>query len=158
MPELPDITIYVEALRSHLIGHPLERVRIGSPFVVRSVDPPVNTLDGTLVRTVDAIGKRIVIGCNDELFAVIHLMIAGRLRWRDRHAALPKRNGLAAFDFDHGTVVFTEASKKRRASLHVVRGREEVGQFDRGGIDVLACEVATFKQRLTTENHTLKRR
>ena len=157
MPELPDITVYVEALRSHIIGHPLERIRIGSPFLVRSVDPPVNSLHGMQVLGVDALGKRIVIACEDDFFVVIHLMIAGRLRWRARHAALPKRTGLAAFDFDHGTVVFTEASRKRRASLHVVRGGESLTQFDRGGIDVFACDVATFRRRLTEENHTLKR-
>ena len=157
MPELPDITIYVEALRSHIIGRTIERVRIASPFLVRSVDPPVNALDGTRVREVDNIGKRIVMACDDGLFAVIHLMIAGRLRWCDRRANIPKRNGLAAFDFGHGTVLFTEASKKRRASLYIVQGAEALAQFDRGGIDVLACDLAMFGKRLTDENHTLKR-
>ncbi len=157
MAELPDITVYVEALRSHIVEHAIERVRIASPFLVRSVDPPVNALDGKRVRGVSNIGKRIVIACDDGLFAVIHLMIAGRLRWRDHHATLPKRNGLAALDFDHGTVIFTEASKKRRASLYVVQGVEALAQFDRGGIDVLACDLKTFKMRLIEENHTLKR-
>ncbi len=157
MPELPDITVYVEALRSHIVGHTIERVRIASPFLVRSVDPPVRALEGRRILGASNIGKRIVIECDDQLFAVIHLMIAGRLRWRDHHATLPKRNGLAAFDFDHGTVIFTEASKKRRASLCVVQGVEALTQFDRGGIDVLACDLATFQKRLTDENHTLKR-
>lgn len=157
MPELPDITVYVEALHSHIVGHTIERVRIASPFLVRSVDPPVSALAGRRVCGVSNIGKRIVIAGDDELFAVIHLMIAGRLRWRDRHATLPKRNGLAAFDFDHGTVLFTEASKKRRASLYIVKGIEALAQFDRGGIDVLACDLETFRKRLTDENHTLKR-
>ena len=157
MPELPDITVYVQALESHIVGHTLERIRVASPFLVRSVDPPVSALDGTRVEGVDRIGKRIVIACEGELFAVVHLMIAGRLRWRDRHAPLPKRNGLAAFDFTVGTVLFTEASKKRRASLHVVAGSDALAEFDRGGIDVFACDRERFRECLTRENHTLKR-
>ncbi len=157
MPELPDVVVYVEALAARIVDHRLQRVRIGNPFLVRSVDPPVSSLDGTTVTGVERLGKRIVIACDTDLFAVVHLMVAGRLRWRHGTAAIPKRNGVAAFDFDNGTVLFTEASKKRRASLHVVRGRDQLVAFDRGGLETLACDLATFRERLTNENHTLKR-
>ena len=140
MPELPDIVVYCEALESRILGTTLTRIRISSPFLVRSVDPPVDALHGQRVVSVSHIGKRIVLGCANHLFAVIHLMIAGRLRWRKPTAPIPKRNGVAAFDFEAGTVLFTEASKKRRASLHVVRGAEALAEFDRGGADVFAID------------------
>ena len=128
MPELPDITIYVERLAATVVGHALVGVRVPSPFVVRTFDPPVTALVGRVVRGVARLGKRLVLRFDDELSAVIHLMIAGRLRWKPPGAALPGKLGLAAFDFAHGTLSFTEASKQKRASLHVVRGAERVGQ------------------------------
>ena len=157
MPELPDITVYAEALERHLLGRTLERVRIIKPFVLRSFDPPIGEAAGLKVRSVGRIGKRLSIGLDRELFIVIHLMIAGRLRWLAAGAKSPGRIGLAAFDFPNGTLVLTEAGSKRRASITLVRGSEAVARMDKGGLDVLDINLTEFAQRLKLENHTLKR-
>lgn len=157
MPELPEVTIYVEALKRHVAGQPLERIRIASPSLLRTVDPPVTTLEGQRIRDVWRLGKRIVWAFDDDLFAVFHLMIAGRLRWKKRGAAVPRRLGHAAFDFPNGTVLLTEAGTKKRASLHVVRGTADLASHDRGGIEPLDADAATFNAALLRENRTLKR-
>ena len=157
MPELPDVAVYVESLERVVGGQPLERARIASPFLLRSVDPPVSAVEGRAVHGARRIGKRIVLELEDELFLVFHLMIAGRLRWRERGVAIPVRRGLAAFDFPIGTLLLTEEGTKKRASLHVVRGEAQLASHDRGGLDVLAADLAAFRQPLLRENHTLKR-
>ena len=156
MPELPDVVVYIEALERRLIGRRLEGVRLLSPFVLRSVEPPPGALDGRRVLAIRRMGKRIVLGFEDDLFLVIHLMIAGRLRWGAPGAGAPGRIGLAAFDFEEGTLLLTEAGSKRRASLHVVAGSSLRG-FERGGLEPLETDVAGFAERLRSENHTLKR-
>jgi formamidopyrimidine-DNA glycosylase len=157
MPELPDVVVYVEALEQRILGRPLERVRIASPFVLRSVDPPVREAEGRRVVAVRRLGKRIVLALEGGLFVVIHLMIAGRLRWRPPGAKTPGRIGLAAFDFPGGTLLLTEAGSKRRASLHLVRGEAALAEFDRGGLEPLETSLAGFRDRLVSESHTLKR-
>ena len=157
MPELPDVVIYCEALERRVQGQPLERIRVASPFVLRSVAPPLAELEGRAVAAVKRVGKRIAIALEGELFLVIHLMIAGRLRWRERGAKIPGRRGLAAFDFPGGTVLLTEEGTKKRASLHTARGAAALAEHDRGGLEVLDAEPAAFAARLRSENHTLKR-
>lgn len=157
MPELPDITAYLEALEERVLGAKLERLRIASPFLLRSVDPPPRELEGRVVRGLRRLGKRIAIELEDERFLVLHLMIAGRLRWKPADAALPGKLGLAAFDFSSGTLILTEAGTKRRASLHLVRGRDKLAEHDPGGLDVLSASRDAFERALTAENHTLKR-
>ena len=157
MPELPDIVVYCERLAARLVGQPLVRVRLASPFVLRTVDPPLGAAHDRLVHEVRRLGKRIVVGLEDDLFLVIHLMIAGRLRWDAPRAAVPRRVGLAAFDFPAGTLLLTEASSKKRASLHVVRGAAALASFDRGGLEVLDADLAAFRAALRRERHTLKR-
>jgi len=157
MPELPDVTVYIERLRALIGAQRLEQVRLASPFVVRSVDPPIRELAGKRVVGVRRIGKRIALGLEDELFCVLHLMIAGRLHWKGRGAKIPGRVGLAAFDFNPGTILFTEASSKKRASIHLVRGAASLSQFDRGGLEVLDADLTAFREALNRENHTLKR-
>jgi formamidopyrimidine-DNA glycosylase len=157
MPELPDVTVYVERLVPRIVGHRLEHVRLASPFVLRSVEPPPAAAVGRMVRGVRRLGKRIVLAFEDDLFLVLHLMIAGRLHWKRRAAAVPPRRGLAAFDFSSGTLLLTEAGSRRRASLHVVRGEAAVADFDQGGLEVLEAELADFRAALTRERHTLKR-
>jgi len=157
MPELPDITAYIEALESRIVGQPLERVRIPKPFLLRSVDPPIGAANGKRVIGIRRMGKRIVLELEDDLFLVIHLMIAGRLRWVPAGAKVPGKLGLAAFDFPNGTLILTEAGSKRRASLWLVRGEKSLAQFDRGGLEVLDADIEQFTERLTRENHTLKR-
>jgi formamidopyrimidine-DNA glycosylase len=157
MPELPDVTVYVERLRALTVGRPLEAIRIASPFVLRTVSPSPGELRGADIVSVERLGKRIVVGVSGERFAVIHLMIAGRLRWKARGERLPAKVGLAAFDFPNGTLVFTEASPKKRASLHLVAGRAGLAEFDRGGLDVFAASAAEFGERLRSERHTIKR-
>ena len=159
MPELPDVVLYIEALEHRIVGQPLDGYAILSPFVLRTVDPPLDTAVGRVVRGVSRLGKRIVLAFDDEVFVVIHLMIAGRFRWFDAGARMkvPARISLAAFTFPSGTLVFTEAGSKRRASVHVVRGRAALAQFDRGGLEVLEASREQFAERLTRENHTLKR-
>jgi formamidopyrimidine-DNA glycosylase len=157
MPELPDIAAYIGALETRIVGQPLERTRLASPFLLRTVQPPLARVDGRKVRELRRIGKRITIGLEDDLWLVLHLMIAGRLHWRAAGAKLAGRQSLAAFDFPHGSLVLTEAGSKRRASLHVVSGEEDLRSFDAGGIDVFAADVDSFRAALTAENHTLKR-
>jgi formamidopyrimidine-DNA glycosylase len=157
VPELPDIRIYIESLESRILGKRLERVRIPGPSLLRTVDPPVDAAEGRRVESLRRIGKRIAIGLDAEIFLVIHLMIAGRLRWRARGAALARRGGLAAFDFESGTLLLVEAGTKRRATLHVVRGEAALAEHDPGGLEVLSCDLASFGARIRAENHTLKR-
>jgi formamidopyrimidine-DNA glycosylase len=157
MPELPDVTVYVELIAAKTIGRKIERVRIASPFVVRSVDPPVRDVEGKMVREIRRIGKRIAIGLDDDLWIVIHLMIAGHFRWLKPGAKIPGRLGLAAFDFENGTLVLTEAGTQRRASITVVRGEGSLADIDRGGVEPLEVDEKTFAEQLARENHTLKR-
>ncbi len=157
MPELPDIAIYIEALEERFTGQTIEAVRVASPFLVRSYDPPLSAVKGQVVRGFRRLGKRIVWELDDELFLVLHLMVAGRLKLRPRGATVPKRLGLCAWDFPHQTLLLTEASKKKRASLHVVRGERGLADLDPGGIDVMTCTLEAFSAALTEENHTLKR-
>lgn len=157
MPELPDVTVYVECIAAKTSGRKIERVRIASPFVVRSVDPPLYEIEEKSVREVRRIGKRIAIGLDDDLWIVIHLMIAGRFRWLKPGGKIPGRLGLAAFDFDNGSLILTEAGTQRRASITVVRGEAALAEIDRGGAEPLEIDEATFAGRLRRENHTLKR-
>ena len=157
MPELPDITVYVERLRALVAGRTLERVQLLSPFLLRTVDPPIAEAHGKTVTGARSIGKRVVLELEDEFYLVIHLMIAGRLRWKKTTAKLGKKMGLARFEFAHGALHLTEASKKKRASLHVVRGETNLRPFDRGGLDVLASSPEDYQAALMRENHTLKR-
>ena len=157
MPELPDVAIYIESLDRHITGARLEDIRVFNPFLLRTVEPPIAAAKGKRVRGSHRIGKRIVIGLEDDLFLVIHLMIARRLRWRKPGAKQPGKQGLAAFDFADGTVMFTEAASKKRASLHVVQGETALAEHNPGGVEPLDCDLAAFAQALTSENHTLKR-
>ncbi len=157
MPELPDITVYVEALEARLVGHVLERVRLNNPFLLRTFDPALQMIDGKRVRTLERLGKRIAIGLEDELWLVLHLMIAGRLHWKKPGARLAGKNCLAAFDFATGTLILTEGGSKRRASLHLVRGTAAFKKLDPGGIDVFSARLDEFEHMLRQENHTLKR-
>lgn len=157
MPELPDVAIYVERLTALTVGRPLEGLRVASPFVLRTVSPSPRELLGAPVVGIKRLGKRIVLALAEERFAVIHLMVAGRLRWKERLAKVPGKIGLAAFDFPNGTLIFTEASPKKRASLHLVAGRAALAEFDRGGLDVLGATLAQFAERLRSERHTVKR-
>jgi formamidopyrimidine-DNA glycosylase len=157
VPELPDIEVYVDHLRRRIVARPLEGLRIASPFLVRSFEPPVREAQGRGVLGVRRMGKRIVFDLEDDLHLVLHLMIAGRLRWRPRGAKVPGKVGLAAFDFPTGTLVLTEASSKKRASLHLVRGQDAVRALDPGGIEPLECDVPAFAAALRRENHTVKR-
>jgi len=157
MPELPDVTVYVERIEAKLIGREIQRVRIVSPFVLRSVDPPIQEVEGRRVREVRRIGKRIAIGLDGDLWIVIHLMIAGRFRWLKPAAKIPGRLGLAAFDFDNGSLILTEAGTQRRASITLVRGEAALAEIDRGGAEPLEIDRNEFAARLTSENHTLKR-
>jgi len=157
MPELPDITAYLTALESRIVGQPLEKVRLGSPFLLRTADPPLADVYGKLVRELRRVGKRIAIGVDGDLWVVLHLMIAGRLHWRPAGAKLAGRKSLAAFDFPNGSLVLTEAGTKHRASLHVVRGEEGLEVMDAGGMDVFAADVDAFRAVLMSENRTLKR-
>lgn len=156
MPELPDLTVYLDALRERILGRRLEGVRLQSAFVVRTVTQPVS-LVGLEVTHLDLIGKRIVFEFTGERFMVVHLMIAGRFQWKDSSVPPKTRIVLATFAFPNGTLVLTEASPKKRASIHVVEGRDNLREFDRGGLDVLAADLNAFSTRLTSENHTLKR-
>jgi formamidopyrimidine-DNA glycosylase len=157
VPELPDVTVYVERLRALTVGQPLEGIRIASVFVLRSVSPAPRELVGAVVERVERMGKRIVIGVAGDRYVVIHLMIAGRLRWKQRGDKVPNKVGLAAFDFPNGSLIFTEASPKKRASIHIVAGRAALADFDRGGLDVFAASPKQFADRLRSERHTVKR-
>jgi len=157
MPELPDISAYLSALEERIVGQPLEHVRIASAFLLRTAQPPVTDAEGHRVRELRRIGKRIAVGLDNDVWLVLHLMIAGRLHWRPRGAKLAGRNNLAAFDFPIGSLVLTEAGTKRRASLHVLKGEQALQSADPGGIDVFASDAAQFRAALTLENRTLKR-
>ena len=157
MPELPDISAYISALEPRIVGQPMEKIRLASPFLLRTAQPPVSEAEGRVVRQLRRIGKRIAIGVEGDLWLVLHLMIAGRLHWRAPGAKLAGRQSLAAFDFPAGSLVLTEAGSKHRASLHVVRGEEGLQSTDAGGIDVFAATLDSFREALTAENRTLKR-
>ncbi|HZM28021.1 MAG TPA: DNA-formamidopyrimidine glycosylase family protein [Gemmatimonadales bacterium] len=157
MPELPDVVVYLEALETRIVGKVLERIRLFSPFVLRSVDPPIAEASGRRVLGLRRIGKRLVWALEGDLFLVIHLMIAGRLRWRPAGAKPPGRIGLAAFDFPDGTLILTEAGSKRRASINLLKGETALAQLDRGGLEPLDASGDAFRERLLSENHTLKR-
>ena len=158
MPELPDVSAYLAALEPRVVGQPLTGIRIASPFLLRSVDPPLREAFGKRVVGLRRVGKRIVLELQDAIFIVIHLMIAGRLHWKDAPAArIPGKIGLAAFDFPTGTLLFTEAGTKKRAALHLVRGEEALGAHDAGGIDPLTADLTAFRDALTRESHTVKR-
>lgn len=157
MPELPDITAYIRALEKRIVGQPIERVRLGSPFLLRTVKPPIASVDGRVVQRLRRIGKRIAIGLEGDLWVVLHLMIAGRLHWKKRDVKLGGRQSLAAFDFPDGSLVLTEAGGKRRASLHLILGEGNLTSLDAGGIDVFSADLDAFRSVMTAENHTLKR-
>jgi formamidopyrimidine-DNA glycosylase len=157
MPELPDISAYLRALETRIVGQPILRVRLASPFLLRTVQPALSDVEGRKVRELRRIGKRIAIGVDGDLWLVLHLMIAGRLHWRAPEAKLAGRQNLAAFDFPNGSLVLTEAGSKRRASLHVLAGEEGLRSIDPGGVDVFAIDLAAFRAALTVENRTLKR-
>jgi formamidopyrimidine-DNA glycosylase len=157
MPELPDIAAYITALEPRIVGQPLERVRLASAFLLRTAQPPLADVEGRVVSELRRVGKRIAIGLENDLWLVLHLMIAGRFHWRTPEAKLAGRQTLAAFDFPNGSLVLTEAGSKRRASLHIVLGEETLRSFDAGGIDVFSSDLDSFRAALTTENHTLKR-
>lgn len=157
MPELPEVTVYVEALERRILGATLERVRLHSPSLLKTFDPPISQVEGRSVRSVARLAKRIIWALDDELFLVFHLMITGRLRWRKRGVAVPKKAGHAAFDFADGTVLLTEAGTAKRASLHLVRGATALAAFERGGIDPLEASAEEFRAALLRENRSLKR-
>jgi formamidopyrimidine-DNA glycosylase len=157
MPELPDITAYLVALEPRIVGKRLDRVRLGTPFLLRTAVPPLTDAEGRTVHGLRRIGKRIAIGLDGDLWLVLHLMIAGRLHWRAPEAKLSGKNMLAAFDFADGSLILTEAGAKHRASLHVIKGAENLSAFDAGGVDVFASDLAAFRAALTAQNHTIKR-
>jgi formamidopyrimidine-DNA glycosylase len=157
VPELPDVTVYIDALRPRILGQEIRGARALNPFVLRTVAPPLSAAVGRRVRSISRLGKRIVIGADDALYIVIHLMIAGRLRWREGGKTIGGKLAQAAFDFEGGTLYLTEAGSKRRASLHVVEGAAALAQFDRGGLEVLDADLGDFAARLRSENHTIKR-
>jgi formamidopyrimidine-DNA glycosylase len=158
VPELPDVVVYLEALAPRVLGRRLERFRLGNPFVVRTIEPPPAAFEGRRITGLRRMGKRLVFQFEGELFLVLHLMIAGRLRWRDEpHAAIPGKVGLAAFDFPNGTLLLTEQGSKRQASIHLLGAADGLSEFERGGLEVLESTLPDFAERLTRENHTLKR-
>lgn len=157
MPELPDIVVYIEALEKRILGEPLQHVRLASPFLLRSVSPPIRDVEGKTVRQLRRIGKRIAIGLDGDLWLVLHLMIAGRLHWRPPGAKVSRPRGLAGFDFPNGSLVWTEAGTKKRASLHVVSGEAGLRAHDPGGLEILEADLEQFTKVLTASNHTLKR-
>jgi len=157
VPELPDVVVYLDALAPRVVGSTLERIRLSSPFVVRSVEPPLTHAFGTRVEGLRRIGKRIVFVLSGDLFLVIHLMIAGRFRWKDRGAKVPGKLGLAAFDFTRGTLLLTEASTRKRAAIHLVRGESALAAFGAGGLEVLDAGLDAFRAALGRERHTIKR-
>ena len=157
MPELPDIAAYLTALEPRIAGQPLQHIRVASPFLLRTVQPPLAGAEGRVVQEIRRIGKRIAMGVEGDLWLVLHLMIAGRLHWRAAAAKLAGRQSLAVFDFPNGSLVLTEAGSKHRASLHVVSGEDNLRSFDAGGIDIFSADLSSFRAALTAENHTLKR-
>jgi formamidopyrimidine-DNA glycosylase len=157
MPELPDVTLYLEALERRILDRPLERVRLASPFLLRTVDPPLAAAHGRHVRRLRRLGKRIALGLDDDLWLVLHLMIKGRLHWREAGVKLAGRHALAAFDFPHGSLTLTEFGPKKRASLHLVQGKDALAAHDPGGLEPLAIDLPAFRAALVRESHTLKR-
>ena len=157
MPELPDVTVYVEAISARVLHRPLEGVRLANPFLLRTAEPPISAAQGRRVEEVRRQGKRIVLALEGGLFLALHLMIAGRLHWKEREARPAGKAGLAAFDFPEGTLTLTEAGTKRRAALHLLQGEEALGLLDRGGLEVLDASLDAFREALARENHTLKR-
>jgi formamidopyrimidine-DNA glycosylase len=158
MPELPDVTVYVERVGERVLGQTLERVRLASPFLLRSVEPPLAAVNGKRVLGLERLGKRIVFALEDDYFLVLHLMVAGRLKWPGAQAVkIPGKVGLAAFDFTSGTLILTEASTKKRASLYVVRGRAALAEHDRGGLEPIGATKRAFREVIQRENHTIKR-
>lgn len=157
MPELPDVTVYMEALEQRIMGHVLKKATIAGPFFLRTANPPLESLHGRTAIALRRLGKRIAIGFDNDVWLVLHLMIAGRLHWKQRPVAPDGRRTLAAFEFDSGTLTVTEAGTRKRASLHLVSGKTELAQLDPGGIDVFSVSMEQFRSTLTTENHTLKR-
>jgi formamidopyrimidine-DNA glycosylase len=157
MPELPDIAAYIHALEVRIVGQPLERVRIANVFLLRTTDPPISAIEGHVVTQINRVGKRIAIGVEGDFWLVLHLMIAGRLHWRPAGATIAGRGTLAAFDFPNGSLVLTEAGKKRRASMLLLRGENALATIDPGGIDIYSADLASFRAVLARENHTLKR-
>lgn len=157
MPELPDILLYLHALRPRVVGQPIERIRLVSPFLLRSVTPPMQAAETRRVTALRRLGKRVVFELEGDLFLAFHLMIAGRFRWRDRHAPVPAKIGLAALDFPNGTLVLTEAGTQKRASLYVIEGEESLARHNPGGLEVLEASLDAFVATLVRENHTLKR-
>jgi formamidopyrimidine-DNA glycosylase len=157
MPELPDITLYIEALESRLLNQPLDKIRLTSPFLLRTFEPPISSAEGKRVVGFQRIGKRIVFELDDELFLVFHLMITGRFHWKKRGIAVPRKYGHAAFDFPMATLLLTEMGTKKRASLHLVQGRDRLLDHDPGGLEIFAADLDSFRAALIRENHTLKR-
>ena len=157
MPELPEVTLYLHALRPRVLGERIERLRIRSPSLLKTFDPPASEVHGKVVETLSRLGKRIVLGLEDDIFVVVHLMIAGRFQWRDAGVVIPRKRGHAAFDFRHGSLLLTEASSHKRASLHVVRGQGALGKHDPGGIEPLDATPEAFAAAIRRENRTLKR-
>jgi formamidopyrimidine-DNA glycosylase len=157
MPELPDIAAYIRALEPRIVGQPIQQVRLASPFLVRTAQPPVSSVEGRIVRELRRIGKRIAIGVESDLWLVLHLMIAGRLHWRPPGAQVSGRKSLAAFDFPNGSLVLTEAGTKHRASLHLLGGEASLSSIDPGGIDIFTSNLSSFRDAMTSENRTLKR-
>jgi formamidopyrimidine-DNA glycosylase len=157
LPEIPDLEAYISALCPRILGQELTRVRLGNPFLLRSVEPPLSAVEGRRVIELERLGKRLVIALEDDLYLVLHLMIAGRLHWKPLAAAIPRRLGLAAFDFPTGTLLLTEAGSKRRASLHLVRGREALMATDPGGLEVMTADIQAFRAALAKEGRTVKR-
>jgi formamidopyrimidine-DNA glycosylase len=157
MPELPDIVAYIHALESRIVAQPIRQIRLASPFLLRTAEPPITEVEGHAVRELRRIGKRIAIGVEGDLWLVLHLMVAGRLQWRQLGAKLGGRQNLAAFDFPNGSLMITEAGTKHRASLHLLRGEEGLNSVDPGGIDIVASDVSSFRVALSAENRTLKR-
>ncbi|MEJ2217159.1 MAG: DNA-formamidopyrimidine glycosylase family protein [Gemmatimonadota bacterium] len=157
MPELPEVELYLHALEPRVVGRVIEGIRIRSPSLLKTYDPPISAAAGRKVRGLRRVGKRVVFVLDDELFLVVHLMVAGRFQWKDRGAAVPRKLGHAAFDFADGTLLITEAGTKKRASLHLVRGEAVLAALDPGGVEPLTTDLPTFRDRLTRENHTLKR-
>ena len=157
MPELPDVTVYIEALSERVLNQPIQKIRIGSPFVLRSFDPPISAAEGKKVLALSRLGKRIVFELEDDLFLIVHLMIAGRFHWKPKGAKIARRYGQAAFDFANGTLLLTEAGTKKRASIYLVRGEEALRDHDPGGLEVFDVTLDEFRRALTRENHTVKR-
>ena len=157
MPELPDICLYLDALSSRVVGRCLRRIRLANPFLLRSVEPPLSAFEGRVVVTLERLGKRIVLGFEDEYFLVLHLMISGRLRWKSAGAKIPGRLGLASLDFEHGALIITEAATRKRASLHAVHGRSALAAHDPGGLEVLDASLGQFSTSLRSQRRTLKR-